>query len=696
MKLFQYFLVALFFATSGMAAELYSNPRAQYLDTNGDPYSGGKLYFYETGTTTPKDTYADSALSSANANPVVLDSAGRISAVFLDGCYKVALKTSADVTVWTQDNYCAEDTENVLEVSNVAAMTALTKSSLSDGDQVQVAGYTTAGDAPVRALYWDANGSDTTQVCTVYASDEGGTGRWKYTPDGILDVRHCGAIEGTSDTDTTAIQAALDYANTKADNVVVTLAGLEFKATGLEIKNRTIFENGVISDGGTTTTDGAIIHMGDSGGEGDYLVRQSVARNILVKTSSTATGVTGFRMNNYVRGSTVDVECEMNGDVAGTRNHKCFELLAGRIAATTNAGSYQNDITVHSRFANTGARIATEGTAAQATADPQANGNKIKVYSFSDREFGLHLDEGSQENHFWVRADTYADATGNGTTISPLVVDGRYNKGLLNEEVGGSRADTQYSVWFGAESKYNFVEYSTQNVTTAKVKDDSTDTYKNVARQIGNGIFRAFNGGDVATVDFYADSVAVSSTERIATWVAREKAVLLGCTAQSDATITNGTAVAIFGKNGSTTLEHIGSSDVDFTAPDQIVTGGSPDLTTFLEAGDKVVISGSSSNDGTYEVESVTSTTITTVETTLTTEANQSANIYPNPRTKLSFTSVDGTTAKNLTVFVSDSNQVSKVYKFAAGDSLEIKVENISASEAKTIKGACSILYTGT
>ncbi len=80
------------------------NPNIQYLDGNGDPYSGGKLYFYESGTSTPLDTYSDSALSVANANPVVLDSAGRASAIFLKGQdYKVVLKTSADVTVWTED-----------------------------------------------------------------------------------------------------------------------------------------------------------------------------------------------------------------------------------------------------------------------------------------------------------------------------------------------------------------------------------------------------------------------------------------------------------------------------------------------------------------------------------------------------------------------------------------------------------------
>jgi len=32
---------------------------AQYFDDAGDPLGSGKLYFYDSGTTTPKVTYAD-------------------------------------------------------------------------------------------------------------------------------------------------------------------------------------------------------------------------------------------------------------------------------------------------------------------------------------------------------------------------------------------------------------------------------------------------------------------------------------------------------------------------------------------------------------------------------------------------------------------------------------------------------------
>jgi hypothetical protein len=82
----------------------YTNPVTQYLDDSGDPLISGKLYFYEQGTATPKDTYADAALSIPNSNPVLLTAAGRIPNIFLSGVYKVVLTNSDDVQIWERDS----------------------------------------------------------------------------------------------------------------------------------------------------------------------------------------------------------------------------------------------------------------------------------------------------------------------------------------------------------------------------------------------------------------------------------------------------------------------------------------------------------------------------------------------------------------------------------------------------------------
>jgi hypothetical protein len=80
----------------------------QFFDNNGNPLSGGKLFTYAAGTTTNQATYTSSSGNTAHTNPIVLDSAGRVSGgeVWLTNgqSYKFLLKTSADVQLWSADN----------------------------------------------------------------------------------------------------------------------------------------------------------------------------------------------------------------------------------------------------------------------------------------------------------------------------------------------------------------------------------------------------------------------------------------------------------------------------------------------------------------------------------------------------------------------------------------------------------------
>lgn len=80
----------------------------QFFDNNGVPLTGGKLYSYAAGTTTPAATYTSNTGGTAHTNPIVLDSAGRVPGgeIWLDWniSYKFILKTSADVLIATWDN----------------------------------------------------------------------------------------------------------------------------------------------------------------------------------------------------------------------------------------------------------------------------------------------------------------------------------------------------------------------------------------------------------------------------------------------------------------------------------------------------------------------------------------------------------------------------------------------------------------
>jgi hypothetical protein len=75
----------------------------QYFDDAGNPLVSGKVYFYETGTTTPKATYADINYNIPNSNPVILTAAGRQPNIFFDGVAKAILTKSDDTQVLVRD-----------------------------------------------------------------------------------------------------------------------------------------------------------------------------------------------------------------------------------------------------------------------------------------------------------------------------------------------------------------------------------------------------------------------------------------------------------------------------------------------------------------------------------------------------------------------------------------------------------------
>lgn len=128
------------------------------LDDNGAPVPSGKLYFERTGTSTDQDTYSDSTLSTPNANPVVLNSAGRLTThVYGDPSsgfdYRVRLTTSADVEVWSFDDVVVDgaDTATIIEGSFTGTLT----------------GY---ASNPTGTVYYRiaANSAGTGKVCQLY------------------------------------------------------------------------------------------------------------------------------------------------------------------------------------------------------------------------------------------------------------------------------------------------------------------------------------------------------------------------------------------------------------------------------------------------------------------------------------------------------------------------------------------------
>jgi len=124
----------------------------QFFGNNGLPLAGGKLFTYAAGTTTPLATYTSSSGVTPHANPIILDSAGRVpSEVWLTSgsSYKFTLKTSANVEIWTKDNVPGIVT--AADLAKYVTTADLASSAAGKGDDLveQSNGQTVRSNSPI-------------------------------------------------------------------------------------------------------------------------------------------------------------------------------------------------------------------------------------------------------------------------------------------------------------------------------------------------------------------------------------------------------------------------------------------------------------------------------------------------------------------------------------------------------------------
>jgi hypothetical protein len=114
---------------------------AQFFDNSGNVLTGGKLYTYDAGTTTPAPTYTSSSGVTAHPNPIILNAAGRVpdsGEIWLTDSisYKFVLKDQNDVLIATYDNIVGinsnfvnysgeEETQTATQAQTVFTLTTL-------------------------------------------------------------------------------------------------------------------------------------------------------------------------------------------------------------------------------------------------------------------------------------------------------------------------------------------------------------------------------------------------------------------------------------------------------------------------------------------------------------------------------------------------------------------------------------------
>ena len=172
------------------------------------PEDGAKLFFFDTGTSNPRDTFSNQTGTTPNANPVIANQNGVFSDIFLDGSYKVRLTDKNDVQIWEADpvfDIISSDT-----VTTIAALKALTGQ--ADNESVTVLGHTTEGDGGGGTWWFDSSSSATSDDIKIVQPDSG-SGRWLNLSE-YWDGAMGGALGDDSNDDGAELQSVMDAAAT--------------------------------------------------------------------------------------------------------------------------------------------------------------------------------------------------------------------------------------------------------------------------------------------------------------------------------------------------------------------------------------------------------------------------------------------------------------------------------------------------
>lgn len=279
----------------------------QFLDNNGSPLSGGLLYTYAAGTTTPQTTYTSNAGVTANTNPIVLDSAGRIQGeIWLTQgqVYKFILKTSTGITLGTYDNVPGANDPTNIYADIYATLAASSGSSLIGFIQAGTGAVATTVQARLRQ--------------TVNVKDFGATG------DGV-----------TNDTD--AINAAALYCSQNSFS-------LYFPSGRYGVTNLTPYSNVDYFGNGV---DSQLFLIENSGNSASIFFNYGINRSTMINRvwsalnnitpGYTVTLTTAAQAANYVAGTLVYISSTTEGFSSGPNDYQPRFSFINKIISSDSA-----------------------------------------------------------------------------------------------------------------------------------------------------------------------------------------------------------------------------------------------------------------------------------------------------------------------------------------------------------------------
>jgi polygalacturonase len=350
---------------------------AQFFTNDGVPLTGGLLYTYLAGTSTPATTYTSGSGITALANPIILDAAGRVPTGEIwisDGIsYKFVLKDSTDVLIATWDGLSGINSNFIAYTSLEETATATAGQTVFDLTLDYIVGanslavFVNGSNQIVNVNYTETDSNTVTfltglnvgdvvkfSTATPVATNAVDAANVSYTPAGVgavttsvqaklresVSVKDFGAVGNGVTDDTAAIQAALDvggtiyfpngtykitdslYPDSDSHLIIDGTVDIPYHAyTAFQITNKT---NVSITGQGTIKGYGIFpakdISTIDGGGEKEYTVENSLVWPQGTNGNPTALGTFGggYLGNGghgvWIQGSTdVNVNIEIHG-----------------------------------------------------------------------------------------------------------------------------------------------------------------------------------------------------------------------------------------------------------------------------------------------------------------------------------------------------------------------------------------------
>ena len=196
-----------------------------FTDAGDEVLSGGKVYFYAVGTTTPKTVYQDYQRLAAHPQPVVLSASGHATIFLGDGGYKVVLTDASGAVMDTKDGIFASGGSFVGVGSNATVSFFKTYNDLraiTDGpDVAYVCGRDAEGDGG-QGLFQLIPGSSTPDDGGVYLVAGAGSYVYKRIFDESINPEWYGVKYGVATDQSARFAAALSASNYLSFPVLMT------------------------------------------------------------------------------------------------------------------------------------------------------------------------------------------------------------------------------------------------------------------------------------------------------------------------------------------------------------------------------------------------------------------------------------------------------------------------------------------